>query len=101
MLAERHLKRIIQQGEHDSVIDAQAAMDLVQLKIARGPAFGTFSQEEQGDKLLDVLHAHQRRCTIVDRHDMLNRHVTGEHFLVMAPLQHEAGRIPTLAMRLR
>lgn len=86
VLAERHLKRIIQQGEHDSVIDAQAAMNLVQLKIAKGPAFGTFSNEEQGDKLMDVLHAHQRRCMLVDRHDMLNRHVTGELPLISSCL---------------
>lgn len=32
-LAERHLKRLIQQGSHDSVIDAQTSMDLVKLKI--------------------------------------------------------------------
>ena len=78
ILAERHLKRVIQQGEHDSVIDARAAMDLVQRKLAKGPAFGSFNSEEHGDKLMDVLHAHQRRCCLVDRHDMLNRHVTGE-----------------------
>lgn len=32
-LADRHLKRLIQAGSHDSVQDAQAAMDLVLLKI--------------------------------------------------------------------
>ena len=77
ILAERHLRRIIQQGEHDSVIDANAALDLVKLKIARGPAYGTHLQAEHGDKLMDVLHQHNRRCTLIDRTDMLNRHTTG------------------------
>lgn len=77
ILAERYLRRTIQQGEHDSVIDARAALDLVKLKLAKGPAYGTLLQAEQGDKLMDVLHTHKRRCTLVDRTDMLNRHATG------------------------
>ena len=61
-------------------MDARAALDLVNLKIAKGPAYGTISQhEEQGDRLMDVLHAHNRRCTLIDRTDMLNRHVTGQY----------------------
>jgi len=79
-LADKYLKRKIRVAEHDSVVDAQAALDLVKLKIAKGPAYGTISQhEEQGDRLLDVLHAHNRRCTLIDRTDMLNRHVTGQY----------------------
>ena len=35
-LAERHLKRRIQNGSHDSVIDARTAMDLTLLKIRYG-----------------------------------------------------------------
>ena len=35
-LAERHLKRRIQDGSHDSVIDARTAMDLTLLKIRFG-----------------------------------------------------------------
>lgn len=79
VLSERYLRRAIQQGEHDSVVDACAALDLVKLKVARGPAYGTYLQGEQGDKLMDVLHRHNKRCTLVDRTDMLNRHVTGTH----------------------
>lgn len=79
-LADKYLKRKIQVAEHDSVVDARAALDLVKLKIAKGPAYGTISQhEEQGDRLMDVLHAHDRRCTLIDRTDMLNRHVTGQY----------------------
>lgn len=59
------------------MVDARAALDLTKLKIAKGPAFGTHAREEQGDRLMDVLHAHKRRCTLIDRTDMLNRHVTG------------------------
>ena len=70
------------------MVDACAALDLVKLKIARGPAYGTYLQGEQGDKLMDVLHRHNKRCTLVDRTDMLNRHVTGTHLdIVMTHLQ--------------
>ncbi|KAL3156377.1 hypothetical protein ABBQ38_000691 [Trebouxia sp. C0009 RCD-2024] len=90
VLAERYLKRTIQQGEHDSVVDASAALDLVKLKIARGPAFGTYLQGAQGDKLMDVLHRHNKRCTLVDRTDMLNRHVTAGASAVVAVTDDEA-----------
>lgn len=36
MLAYTHLKRAIQTGGHNSIEDAQAAMDLALLKIRRG-----------------------------------------------------------------
>lgn len=39
VLAQRHLRRAIQGGAHDSVADARAAVDLALLKVARG-AFG-------------------------------------------------------------
>ena len=70
------------------MVDAQAALDLVKLKVAKGPAYGTVTQhEEQGDRLMDVLHAHNRRCTLIDRTDMLNRHVTGvPHPTAFCPL---------------
>ncbi|KAL0029787.1 hypothetical protein WJX79_011038 [Trebouxia sp. C0005] len=90
-LADRYLKRKIQVAEHDSVIDARAALDLVKLKIAKGPAYGTVSQhEEQGDRLMDVLHAHNRRCTLIDRTDMLNRHVTAGASAVVVKEDGEA-----------
>ncbi|KAK9846542.1 hypothetical protein WJX81_006260 [Elliptochloris bilobata] len=78
VIAERFLKRQIQAGSHDSVDDARAAMDLALLKIRRGPAFGTGALGElQGDRLVDRLAAAGRRCMLVDRQDMLSRHVTG------------------------
>lgn len=88
VLSERYLRRTIQQGEHDSVVDACAALDLVKLKIARGPAYGTYLQGELGDKLMDVLHRHNKSCTLVDRTDMLNRHVTGVYLdIIIAHLR--------------
>jgi DNA polymerase III epsilon subunit-like protein len=33
VLASRHLRRNIQDGQHDSIVDARAAMDLALLKI--------------------------------------------------------------------
>jgi DNA polymerase III epsilon subunit-like protein len=39
-LTKKYLDREIQAGSHDSVEDAQAAMDLIRLKVERGPEFG-------------------------------------------------------------
>lgn len=35
-LATKYLQRTIQEGEHDSAVDARAAMDLALLKIQKG-----------------------------------------------------------------
>ena len=44
-----------------------------------GPAFGTNApQEEDGsDPLCEVLAVNGRRCSLIDRNDVLCRHVTG------------------------
>ncbi|GET86443.1 hypothetical protein, conserved [Leishmania tarentolae] len=39
-LAQRHLQRRIQQGSHDSAIDALVSAELTQLKLINGPSFG-------------------------------------------------------------
>lgn len=39
-LAQRYLRRRIQQGSHDSSIDAMVSAELVQLKLQHGPSFG-------------------------------------------------------------
>lgn len=39
-LTEKHLKRRIQEGTHDSVADARATMELALLKFVHGPGFG-------------------------------------------------------------
>lgn len=36
VLCQKYLNRTIQQGAHDSIIDAQAALDLVRLKLQNG-----------------------------------------------------------------
>ncbi|KAG0084033.1 hypothetical protein BGZ92_010250 [Podila epicladia] len=49
-LAHKWLSRNIQQGGangHDSVEDAKACLDLVKLKLEKGPLFGEFSQEQE------------------------------------------------------
>ena len=81
VLASKFLKRTIQVGSHDSKIDAQTTMDLAQLKIKHGPAYG--ARQEAGldsncDRLMEVLSDFKRRCVLVDRKDVLSRHVTGE-----------------------
>ena len=38
-LAKEYLDREIQDGAHDSAVDARAALDLFALRVARGPAF--------------------------------------------------------------
>ena len=43
-----------------------------------GPAFGVQqAREPTGDRLLQVLAASGVRCSMIDRRDALNRHVTG------------------------
>jgi DNA polymerase III epsilon subunit-like protein len=39
-LAQKYLNRRIQQGSHDSAIDAAVSAELVQLKLLHGPSFG-------------------------------------------------------------
>ncbi|CAL8460741.1 g272 [Coccomyxa elongata] len=77
-LTEKFLKRQIQNGSHDSIDDARAAMELALLKFRHGPAFGNAAAEERdGDPLCEVLAAAGRRCSLADRPDVLSRHVTG------------------------
>ncbi|KAK9835492.1 hypothetical protein WJX74_001422 [Apatococcus lobatus] len=80
VLASKFLKRTIQTGSHDSEIDARTTMDLAQLKIKHGPAYGT--KQEAGldsncERLMEVLGEFKRRCILVDRQDVLSRHVSG------------------------
>ncbi|KAF9426393.1 hypothetical protein BGZ94_006594 [Podila epigama] len=49
-LAHKWLSRSIQQGGangHDSVEDAKTCLDLVHLKLLKGPLFGEYSQEQE------------------------------------------------------
>ena len=70
-LADRYLKRVIQTGSHDSIQDAQAAMDLVLLKIRYvRRLLGDITQE----------------CT---RHAVVNEHIISGHLkLCTGPIKH-------------
>lgn len=74
-LAATHLKWTIQQGSHDSKIDAIAALRLVKLKLQHGPFFGT-STLSGAQNLMDALHDRGRSCCILDRPDVLAWHAT-------------------------
>lgn len=85
-LSYKFLRRTIQEGDHDSVDDARAAMDLALLKFSRGPAFGATPMAgvggiggvyQRGERLLKVLSDAGKRCTLVDRPEFVNRHVSG------------------------
>ncbi|PRP84431.1 putative leucine-rich repeat receptor-like protein kinase [Planoprotostelium fungivorum] len=51
-LSGRLLKKTIQTGSHDSVVDAACTMELAQLKIEKGPNFGG---ESEGQSILEHL----------------------------------------------
>ena len=36
-----------------------------------------------GERLMEVLAAGKRRCSLIDRSDMLNRHLTGDHDITL------------------
>jgi RNA exonuclease 1 len=73
----RVLKRTIQQGSHDSVADARAAMELALVKIKNGPDFES-GGGRAGKKLPEALAPHRRRCCIVDRAAMAKRYLVGD-----------------------
>ena len=57
--------------------DARAAMDLALLKFERGPGYGV-AAGERGDPLTEVLGQQaRRRSVLVDRQEVLSRHVAG------------------------
>ncbi|KAF6265013.1 ribonuclease H-like domain-containing protein [Scenedesmus sp. NREL 46B-D3] len=93
-LATKYLQRTIQEGEHDSAVDARAAMDLALLKIQKGPSYG--SNEAQGvDKLPDVLVATGRQAAscLVDRQGTLAKHATGHASAVLVVSDSQAAEV--------
>lgn len=71
-LAQRLLARTIQQGAHDSYIDAEVALQAVQLKWRYGPTYGTVKQG--CSHLFDVLAARGRRLALAAPREMLMLH---------------------------
>jgi DNA polymerase III epsilon subunit-like protein len=76
-LAATFLKKNIQGGEHDSVEDARVALELARLKFRHGPGWGV-EAPDKGEKLCAVLAEAGRAASLVDRPDVINRHVAGE-----------------------
>ncbi|EGC37092.1 hypothetical protein DICPUDRAFT_54227 [Dictyostelium purpureum] len=68
-LTKKYLNRIIQnkQSGHDSIEDAKAVMELVQLKIQRGKTFGT--KLESSESFFDKIHKFEKKSSFIDRLD--------------------------------
>jgi len=74
-LAERHLGRQIQQGNHECTEDAVAALELALLKIYSGPHFA--ERQFRGQSLIRILDKHGHQCSLQDRQPLLRQLVTG------------------------
>lgn len=68
-LAQKYLKEEIQQGSHDSEVDARTAMKLFLLKVTNGPLFGTSSMGDKQENILEVMSRKHIRSAVVDRSD--------------------------------
>ncbi|KAG0210732.1 hypothetical protein BGX28_009007 [Mortierella sp. GBA30] len=76
-LAQKWLSRKIQTGGelgHDSEEDAQTCMDLVKLKVEKGPGFGEYNQDQESIFSRLSRHTKPRTSAFID----LNHH-SGEH----------------------
>ncbi|KAL1914853.1 uncharacterized protein VTP21DRAFT_7945 [Calcarisporiella thermophila] len=79
-LAQKWLDRSIQQhtSGHDSAEDARACLDLVQLKLKKGPSFGEFASEQE--TLFERLErCSSTRIAVVDRKDSMAVRCAGTH----------------------
>jgi len=72
-LVSNWLNRKIQENEHDSIVDAIACMELVQLKIRNGPSFGETSQTKN---LFITLDKCNNKCAMIDHPFMLKQYAT-------------------------
>lgn len=68
-LAYSFLKENIQEGEHDSIVDAQTAMKLALLKFEKGDSFGVSPQNPE-ENIMDLLHRNQKKTAMIDTPDM-------------------------------
>lgn len=62
-LTKQYLDRTIQEGEHDSVEDSKACLDLVKLKLVEGPLLGCVID---GELIFDDLSKVHKRALIID-----------------------------------
>ena len=68
-LTSSFLDMAIQQGSHDSIIDARVAMMLVLLKLKKGPTFGLSLREEEN--LLLLLTKSRKQVEIIGYPDLI------------------------------
>lgn len=92
-MAHRYLKRAIQQGKegHDSIEDAQTALDLVKLKMAKGLAYGQY--EDQLESVIPVLNKFEKNVHLIDRADLLGRQGVTSQFATPVTSDAEVQKI--------
>ena len=90
-LSEKFLGRKIQETEHCSIQDAQATMDLMQLKLKHGHAFG--GPDSGNEMLCDKVSKAGKRSVLIDRKRILQRFATGNTSAVPVVSDAEAASI--------
>jgi RNA exonuclease 1 len=76
-LTQRYLKRSIQSTAiegHDSIEDARACLDLLKLKLEKGPQFGTAEESRESIFKRLARPPHSRKTAIVDYGDPAKHH---------------------------
>ncbi|EFA85351.1 RNA exonuclease 1 [Heterostelium album PN500] len=75
-LTKKYLSRVIQasSGGHSSIEDANAVMDLVKLKIAKGKNFAT--KMESYDSFFNRLHHYKKKSSFIDTIEEINQYST-------------------------
>jgi len=64
-ISKRYLKTVIQDGEHCSVEDARIAMQLTQLKVQKGPDFGTNADTSNLEPITALFSVHNFKSCIL------------------------------------
>lgn len=70
-LTNEYLGEIIQDGEHDSVIDALSALRLAKLKVVRGHKFGV--PKRKSVSIFSALASHGKSCSLVAANDVCKK----------------------------
>jgi len=88
-LANKHLKRDIQSGDgtsgHNPVEDALAALDLVKLKVIRGPSMGVHSARPIKRGLAKTLRGLKRNMHVLGSPRVISRYKTDPVSLTLLP----------------
>eukprot|EP00210_Caulerpa_lentillifera_P003653 g3487.t1 len=92
-LAKRHLNRVIQHGSHDSVLDAQIALELARLKVENGLEYGLpVKGPRQLRNLTDVLSDEGLVSCLIDRTSILTRHANPQSHAISCTSDDEVRR---------